>query len=184
MLTKPTIGLCDGSRWRQPASISRYYPTKQSPCLMDGFWLTYSGWCWFVVRKKHCWISADKLKWTGWMIYHVRPQPSYCTRTWENSREYKKMCIPYPLFECTCILLNPHVLRSCLDACVSTSIHMCRSEMKWNLVQFHSHFNICGLRCIHIHPNKAWSGIKLNSIPFHSNTYVNWSEYICIPIRP
>jgi len=30
-----------------------------SACSLVGFWADKPGWCWFVVRGKHCWL-ADK----------------------------------------------------------------------------------------------------------------------------
>jgi hypothetical protein len=35
---------------------------------VDWFFLIDSGRCWFVVREKHCWISNDQHKWTGWLF--------------------------------------------------------------------------------------------------------------------
>jgi len=29
---------------------------KYSACLLVGFWADKPGWCWFVVREKHCWL--------------------------------------------------------------------------------------------------------------------------------
>ena len=30
-----------------------------SACSLVGFWADKPGWCWFVMREKHCWL-ADK----------------------------------------------------------------------------------------------------------------------------
>ena len=56
--------------WHRPCASTVYmilyteyvlfhFKTSQSACLLVGFWADKSGWCWFVVRGKHCWL-ADK----------------------------------------------------------------------------------------------------------------------------
>jgi hypothetical protein len=70
-------------------------------------------------------------------------------------------CIAF-FFPETVVLIkqNASILKPFLNAWVSTSIHMCWSGLEWNL--FNStpiHFNTCGLRWRHAHPNKALSNI-------------------------
>jgi len=34
-----------------------YIPGFQSTCSLVGLWADKPGWCWFVVRGKHCWLT-------------------------------------------------------------------------------------------------------------------------------
>ena len=35
-----------------PISLQQY-----SACSLVGFWADEFGWCWFIVRGKHCWLT-------------------------------------------------------------------------------------------------------------------------------
>ena len=55
--------------------------------------------------------------------------------------------------------ISHHKIFKCFRACLDAHVHLNPHVLEWNVVQFHS--NTCGLKWIHMHPNKVL--VRLNT---------------------
>ena len=102
--------------------------------------------------------ALSVVSWAWGRIYHARQ----C----KKKRTYK--CQWNEVWNSITIFYN---LRSCLDVCVSTLIHMCWSEMEWNLIQFD--YNPLQHMCIEMNICASKEDLKEDPIPFLTEKKTN-----------